>query len=301
MFKLGFGKKNTQEEEPPIVINEQMLIADLDPSIQSKIVSIFQNSMDNATFQMPETGPELDSSLEFLKESTEKELFGPLTSLAHQIDNGKKTVYDFKQELNQSKQDLGGSYHNTQTPTPFIRRFVADLKTQYYELDQSIKTVESSLSSNVSSEEFYQEMFPELYLAEALQKEHQSINRLSSKVSALKSHFDEIDEVYEQKSHFADASAGKDSLASDGSNQTKQEEEISFDTADKIETQYQQFLSQKKNKERNRIEKNDLFGSAPVAITPAKTIGSGLKPANTTFQSASNRPKTSNPPPNTTK
>ena len=278
LFKGGlFGNKNAQPEEP-IVINEQMLVDDLEAKIFNQIVEIFNFSMDNATFQMPETGPELDSSLQFLKESTEKELKGPLISLAHRIDNGMKIVSEYKDELSQSKQDLGGSYHNNRTPTPFISRFVADLKTQFYELDQSIKTVESTLSSNVSNEDLYQEMFPEVSLAEALQKEHESINRISSKVSVLKQHFDELNEVYQEKSHFADASAEKEDEHVDDTTEENKPFETTFDTAGKIETKYQQYLSENKNKQRNRIEKNDLFGSDPavLAAQPAAKSGFGF-------------------------
>ena len=290
-----------QQEEEVVVINEQMLVDDLEASISNKIVEIFNFSMNNATFQKPDTGPEIESFLTRLKDASEKEIFGPVMGLAHQVDNGKRAVFEYKEELTKSQQDLAGTYHNKQTPTPFIRRFVSDLKTQFYELDQSIKAVESTLTSPNSMEEFNAEISPTLFVAETLKQEQEAIGRLSSKVSNLKTAFDETTKLYDDRIHFGEASNATVHTTTETNIDNEVQKDDVFDTAEKIDNQYKQYLLDKKNKQQKWRDKIDLFGADPsIGATSTATksaFGSKFGATQTKTQTPSNRPKSPAPGP----
>ena len=291
MFKGNslFGKKK-QEAEPVINISDQMKLEELDPVTSNKFVDIFNFANQNSMFQFPESSTEVESRMQLIKDTTIKELFGPLTSLAHQIDMGKKTIFDFTEELHKSQEDLNGSSHNKRTPTPFITRFVDGLKTQFYEVDDSIKIVGSTLTSEDTDEQVGQFISTEHYLSESLKCEQQGILRLSSKVSALKTQFDDLRTEIEDKSHFSD-------LYNKQQKKAKSPNEQRYDTAEGIENRYKTFLSDKKNRMQKKIDNEDLFGADPKNVVVPKKTGFGAVSKPATNSMTNNKIKSAAPPP----
>ncbi|EAY18157.1 hypothetical protein TVAG_122230 [Trichomonas vaginalis G3] len=261
---LGLGlKKNQPQEEPEIQINDGMLIEDIDNSVARDIISVFEKNQAASNAPPLEDAAFIESSLKLIQEETKAQIFGPLMSVAHQIDSGISTVNDFKTELSKSQADLLNAPHARNPPTQFITRSVDRLQSKSIEISQIL----SAYTAKFQAFESIQQQNP---IGKILKSEHHALIRVASKVAQVRSRYEALRNEMLQKLPTNILTKFEESM--DSSEQAS--------TSDIIETNYQSYITEKKNKFDKWREEIDLFGES-TAPPPAQTtkFSLGAKPA----------------------
>ncbi|OHT10005.1 hypothetical protein TRFO_20916 [Tritrichomonas foetus] len=255
-LSFGFGQQPKQEEKPPFQINEQMLLTDIPSDVVKEFIDVHKKIVETRTFLAKEEqqkqsneNSEDDSTQKTLlsiRDESTSEIFGSLTSLAHQIDAGKKTVKEFEEELAISKSDYTNSEHIRSLPSPFILRFVDRVEKSAEDFAQSIAAYGSHLQPNKPISNENQIIF------DFLNEQHNAILRCSSRVSKLN------EKLIATRNNLATK------LKINSINISNFEESAEDSYAQSIDVKYQQFLGQQKQKNQKRIEESDLFGNSTV-------------------------------------
>jgi hypothetical protein len=284
---MNLFKKNEPKVEEQ-QLSEQMQISELDDTSSNSIVDIFNKINEISMVQKLDFNTEIESSIRSIKEETKKAIFGPLTAQARTLDECNRTVFSLSRELVNSEHDIRAKSAK-EVPTPFIKRYVKNLERQYYQIDETIKSVAASYNRN---NELANES-PEFVLAMMLKKEHDAVVRCSSKLQKLKSQFDYVSSEYEKNFKISDKIKGEYNASLDYLG-------YRFDTAETVSTQYNAFVAENKKRVSENIEKMDMFGELQsISTVPAKS-GFSFNSAKVTpsaTQATSGRPKANAPPP----
>lgn len=291
MKALGglLGKKNQQAEvtEEEIHLTETMLIDELSPDLSNKFYDVFMECESNSNRMLPDEVDSIASSLMELSEQTKKVIFGPLTSLANKIDNGKESVDRFSTDLEGSKSDLSNASHHKSTPTPFINRMFDHLQNQYNDLAQQLAANESKFT--LSSET----LTPYESLAKALREQNEALIRCSTKVAKLRSQYESTKKLFNDRfGQFSRTVNIDDSISS------------SSTVAETVTSTYKTWESERKQKLDKYMEDIDLFGVNTVApqtqakksILGGKIFGNKTSSA-TPSKNPSTRPSSGTPAP----
>lgn len=287
----SFGKKQ-EPEEPQIKLDEQMLFKQIPDSIKTQFGEVKKliDENRNQKEKDAEVFSKLSEAQAKLKEIHSKAfsaIFEDLSSLARQLDSGSKTLKEFEKDLSLSKSIDFKNLNKTHT-TPFLLKYVDDIEDRAESLSQSIVAYASHLqpqANTISSSDKQNNRNDNQQLYFFLKEQSDAIFRCSTKVSCLITKMNQVRQVLSEKLKINAINYINDDYITENSN------------VQSIDIKYQQFLEQKKQKERRNVEESDIFGKSTVAVKAqtnsfgsvgfGKSFGQNNK---TTTTAASNTP-----------
>ena len=282
-MNFSWSQPQQKEEKPPFQISESMTMNDLTPEIKKEFIEVYNEIKNAKKFTITQKKAEQSKESNEAKGSEEKgddksdanegedllnkvfstreaivsEIFGSLTSLAHQIDAGKKIVKEYSDELKISQEDYRNSEQIRSLPSPFIIRFVDNVEKLADDLSQSISAFGSHLQPSLKPDD-------DMVIYNYLNEQHNAIVRCSSKVS----------KINEKLITVRNNLASKLKINAFSFSQSEPHTENTY--AQSIQSKYQQFLAQNRNKNQKRLEESDLFGNSTVEAPKTSSFGSSF-------------------------
>lgn len=270
MFKttFKFGQKQQEQEVPEIKLEEQMLFKDIPEDKKNVFKEVYKFIVENReSSKKDQEKVQIDKvvtmqkDLSAIRDDAISDIFGILSSLARQIDSGSKTLNEFKKDLSISKSDfdIANSGSNKKHPTPFLLKYVDDIENTAEELSQSIIAYTSHLqpkANSVTSSE-KQNNNENQVLYNFLKEQSNAIFRCSTKVSKLTTKMTQARQALSDK------------LKINSLDFSFENKNITESNVQSINTKYQQFLEQKKQKEKRGIDESDIFGGSKVSVKSA--------------------------------
>lgn len=289
MFGKGFGSstfgsfnKKQEPEESQIKLDEQMLFKQIPDSIKTQFGEV-KKLIDENRNQKEKDEEVLDklskaqAKLEEIHSKAFSAIFEDLSSLARQLDSGSKTLKEFRKDLSLSKSIDLKNLNKTQT-TPFLLKYVDDIEDTAESLSQSIVAYASHLqpqTNTISSSDKQNNSSDNQQLYCFLKEQSDAIFRCSTKVSRLITKMNQVRQVLSEK------------LKINAINYTNEDYITENSNVQSIDIKYQQFLEQRKQKERRNIEESDIFGKSTVSVktqtnsfmsnSSIKSFGQGYK------------------------
>lgn len=260
MFKLGGSLFKKQEEEAEIVINENMMLDALDTNTRNDLINLFAKVQAASNSPPLENVAAMNADLKFIHDETKAQIFGPLISVANQIDNGNTAVNDYKEELNNSQTDLLNAPHARAVPTQFIVRSVAKLHKKSLEVSQSIAAYSSKFQSIENSNRNNS-------IGEMFKSENKAMLRCATKFAHIRSRYESLRNLMIQKLPASTIAKIEDT----------EEATDKSSIAESIELSYKAYQTEQKSKFDKWIQDIDLFGASTVIAAPqaTSTFGTG--------------------------
>ena len=282
------------EEEKSFQLSDQMKWDEIPEKVRHEIIEIHQMILKNRELlndnengkskTADDEEKEVQNSLYDLSSRSKEELFGNLTSLAHQIDYGKRIINEYKEDFSFSKNCYNTSNALSSFPSPFLSNYSKHLEEEFRSLDQEITAYSSQF--NFSDKSVDDNIFFKLF-----EEENNAICRTSTKLTQLLNKYAntrlnlyqklKITQPYKSDSYtFQDQSYAKS-----------------------IELKFKQFKSEQTAKQVKNLEHSDLFGvSNQIEETKSNSLfGNSFGTGYTGFSSSSLTQRSQNgfkaPPP----
>ncbi|OHT10116.1 hypothetical protein TRFO_20771 [Tritrichomonas foetus] len=285
----GNNPAEKNEEKDSFQLTEQMLLTELPGSVAKDFLNIYNNIVENRKFinenkitSAAQTVSEKDIQFKIsnLNENANSELLNNLSSLAHLIDFGRKTLKEFQEDLQISKKDYSETDQLQSFPSPFMIRFSKQLEQTAENISQEIIAYGSHFQPTALSEK-------ENILFHFFKEESNAILRISSRISNIKRKYSATRTLLCNKLRIPISQTDASDLSLDNS------------YANTILSKYKHFRAEQKSKIQKNSDDSDIFGMPThiennASSSMASTWGTSSFTNNLTQRRANS---TFNPPP----
>ena len=178
-----------------------------------------------------------------------------ILSLANHLDAYKKTVSDYKTDLDTSRLEKTNAQHARAVPTQYIKRVVGKVEQQAIDISEQLSSYESYYQTTEDFDSFES-------LVDFLKEDYDAVMRTAARVADLSKQRYEVRKLAKEKFNL-----DENQLQILEANE---EQDTSSLVLTQIQNQYKEFEDEQKKANEKTNENTDLFGMSLAPPLPAK-------------------------------
>jgi len=181
LFGRGLGKT----ENTASYFDESKTLTDLEADVSNPFVHIYE-SMSLYKNAKPLEGIEaFDKKLLEIEVNSTRSILHYLSILSSEIDHGNLIVSEIRDELESFRRDLANSGKNRSTTSPFLSRFMSNIKKRSLDINESISSLEKNLQIHAPLEN-------PMSVVQVIKEQHDAILRCGARLSDIRDKSEEI-------------------------------------------------------------------------------------------------------------